>query len=57
MVGLKAVEVEEGAKEIGRGKAESALEVGYENHTLTGLRGGRLFVPCASDDHPGADPA
>ena len=57
MVGLKAIEVEESAKEVGRGKTESALEVSYKNHTLTGLRGGRLFVPCASDDHPGADPA
>ena len=57
MVGLKAVEVKERAKKVRGGKAESTLEVSNENHPLTGLRGGRSFVPSASDDHLGADPA
>ena len=57
MVGLKAVEVEERAKKVRGGKAESTLEVSNENHPLTGLRGGRSFISGAADRHRGADPA
>ena len=57
MVWLEAVEIKEGAKEVGNGKSESTLEVGNENHPLTGLRGRGLLIPGSAADHLGADPA
>ena len=57
MVWLEAIEIEERAEEVGNGKSESTLEVGNENHPLTGLRGGGKLIAGSAANHVGADPA
>ena len=57
MVGLKAVEIQKGTKEIGDGEREPAFKMGNENHPLAGLRGGGKLFAGSAADHLGADPA
>ena len=41
---LKAEEIKEGSEEVGGRESESPLEVCEENHSLTGLRSGDMFL-------------
>ena len=44
-------------KEIRDGEREPTFEVRNENHPLTGLRGGGLFIARSTVDNLGADKA
>ena len=57
MVWLETIEVKERSEEIRGGESEPTLEVCYENHPLTGLRGGGCFIAGSATNDLGANPA
>ena len=57
MVWLETIEVKEGAEFFLDGERKPAFKVRYENHPLTGLRGGGQFIAGSMANHPGANPA